>query len=202
MFSLTPTLKEIKIMQRPEIFYKEQLAIHNLNVKRAKKSLIQFSLIRFIVFIAAGFGIYFTLGQSQVAIGIGITGLVVFLLLLKKYGKVKYQEQLSKALVSINEEEIKIASGDFYDRESGSKYQDPKHFYSLDIDLFGKGSFFQYINRTKINEGSQALANAFTANSIENIVDRQEAIKELSSVSEWRQTFSGIASFNKKQKLQ
>jgi membrane protein YdbS with pleckstrin-like domain len=108
-------------MQSPDTFYKEQLAVHNLNVKKAKKSLIQFSLIRLVVFVVASFGIYFTLDKGQVAIVIGIVGLVIFLLLLKKYGKVKYEEQLSKALVHINEEEINIASGDFYNREPGLK---------------------------------------------------------------------------------
>jgi hypothetical protein len=184
-------------MKHPDLFYKEQLAKHNLNVKRCKKSLIQFSLVRFIVFVVTGFGIYFTFDQSRVAIIFGVVGAVVFLLLLKKYGKVKHEEELSKALVQINTEEINIASGYFHNRESGLKYQDPKHFYSLDIDLFGEGSFFQYINRTHINEGSQALANVLTANSIKDIAERQEVIKELVLVPEWRQTLSGIASLIK-----
>tara|TARA_B110000037_G_scaffold17325_1_gene17907 strand:+ start:9537 stop:11306 length:1770 start_codon:yes stop_codon:yes gene_type:complete len=184
-------------MKHPDLFYKEQLVKHNLNVKRSKKSLIQFSLVRLIVFVVTGFGIYFMFDQSRVAIIFGVVGAVIFLLLLKKYGKVKHEEELSKALVQINTEEINIASGYFHNREPGLKYQDPKHFYSLDIDLFGEGSFFQYINRTHINEGSQALANVLTANSIKDIAERQEVIKELVLVPEWMQTFSGIASLIK-----
>jgi uncharacterized membrane protein len=71
-------------MQRPDTFYKEQLAIHNFKVKKAKKSLIQFSLVRFIVFAVAVFGIYFTFDQSRVAIIFGVVGAVVFIFFLKK----------------------------------------------------------------------------------------------------------------------
>ena len=184
-------------MNNPNAFYKAQLVKHKSEVKRAKKKLVQLGFVRFLVFVITGFGIYFSFSQVQIAIPIGVLGIVIFLVLLKKYGKIKSDKQLSETLVRINKEEIDIASGDFLDREKGLEFQDPKHFYSLDIDLFGKGSFFQYINRTHIKEGSKALANALTQNSTDNIVKRQQAIKELSSIPEWRQSFSGIASLIK-----
>ena len=74
----------------------------------------------------------------------------------------------SKVLDYIFLDEIKIASGDFHDRDEGLQFQDPSHFYSLDIDLFGRGSFFQFINRTTINEGTHQLVNALKANNIDN----------------------------------
>lgn len=184
-------------MNNPNTFYKAQLVKHKSEVKRAKKRLVRLSFIRLLVFVITGFGIYFSYNQVQITITIGILGIAVFLGLLKKYGKLKSEKQLSEALVRINKEEIDVASGDFHNRERGLEFQDPKHFYSLDIDLFGKGSFFQYINRTIINEGSKALANALTKNSIKNIVERQQAIIELSFVPEWRQLFSGIATLIK-----
>src|SRR5690606_1262839 len=67
-------------------------------------------------------------------------------------------------------------------------------FYSLDIDLFGRGSFFQFINRTTIQEGTLELANALKANNVEDIISRQEAIKELSSKPEWRQFYTSKSS--------
>ena len=75
-------------------------------------------------------------------LSIGIAGVIIFLLLLSKYTDVKRLRDVSKALVAINEDEIKIASGNFHHRKSGDQFQDPHHFYSLDIDLFGRGSFF------------------------------------------------------------
>ncbi|HLV39627.1 MutS-related protein, partial [Xanthomarina sp.] len=68
-----------------------------------------------------------------------------------------------------------------------------QHYYSLDIDLFGRGSFFQFLNRTTINEGAEKLAQTLTANDIQDIELKQNAIKELADKPEWRQYFSAVA---------
>ena len=92
---------------------------------------------------------------------------------------------------------MKIGSGDFHHRDTGEQFQDAKHFYSLDIDLFGKGSFFQYINRTSSSEGQQVLSDALKANNCTHIEERQEAIKELSGKTEWTQHFAATGSLIK-----
>ena len=181
-------------MKIPSTFYNKQLKKHQLDVKNYKKKLIELSLVRFLVFLVTVFSVYFSFQQIQVASSIGIVGLAIFLFLLKKYSKIKSEKELSEALITINEEELKIASGDYFDKEQGLEFQNPKHYYSLDIDLFGRGSFYQFINRTSINEGSKRLADELTANDIENIVLRQGALKELASIPEWRQNFSANAS--------
>src|SRR5688572_9773899 len=135
-------------MEYPNAFYKNQLEKHQLAAKAFNKKLLGMSSLRLLVFLMTSVGIYLTFNMWQVALGIGIVGVAIFIFLLSKYTDVKCLRDLSKALVAINEEELKIASGDFHKRESGKEFQDPHHFYSLDIDLFGRGSFFQFINRT------------------------------------------------------
>ena len=61
----------------------------------------------------------------------------------------------------------------------------------------GKGSFYQYSNRTALAQGSETLASIFTANTITGIVEKQEAIKELAKMPEWRQEFSAVATLVK-----
>lgn len=56
------------------------------------------------------------------------------------------------------------------------------HHYSNDIDLFGKSSFFQYVNRTATKKGKELLASLLTANTINFIEDYQKAIQELSKI--------------------
>jgi len=184
-------------MQNPTEFYNTQLKKHQIDAINAKKELIQLSLIRFAVFICTIIGLYASFYQIQLAIIIGILGLSLFLFLLKKYAKVKAAKKISEALIFINKEEIKIAGRNFHHRKEGLEFQDPKHFYSLDIDLFGRGSFYQFMNRTTINEGASKLANTLTANSIEGIISKQKTIKELSQIAKWRQNFSAIASLIK-----
>ena len=180
-------------MQNPSEFYKSQLEAHQSKARDIFKKLSLFSLLRLSVFVLTAVGVYFTFNQWQIAAGIAIFGIAIFLFLLSKYTDLKSERARFKRLVKINEEEIAISSGDFHNREDGSEFQNPKHFYSLDIDLFGKGSFFQFTNRTTIKEGTQKLVNFLLANTITEISTRQEAIKELSEQPEWRQNFTAIA---------
>src|SRR5690606_35553079 len=167
---------------------------YKTNVNRLYKKMTALSVFRLIVFVLTIVGIYVMFGQWQITVAIAIIGIVLFLYLLLKYNDAKSEKLFNEALVKINKEEINIASGDFHNRNDGLQFQDPTHFYSLDIDLFGRGSFFQFINRTTINEGAQELANALKENNIKDIVSRQEAIKELSSKPEWRQFYAAKSS--------
>lgn len=180
-------------MSNPQTFYKAQLEKHQQDLKKFNKKLIGMSSLRLLVFLITGVGVYATFSFWQISVAIGIIGVLVFIFLLSKYTDVKRLRDVSKALVAINEEELKIASGDFHHRNSGKRFQDPLHYYSLDIDLFGRGSFFQFINRTTINEGAEKLAQALIANDIQGIELKQNAIKELAAKPEWRQNFSAVA---------
>lgn len=78
---------------------------------------------------------------------------------------------------------------DFSDFDDGKEFINPSHLYTLDLDVFGEHSLFQYINRTATPIGKQHLANWFNAH-LENkaaIDHRQEAIRELSTDLEYRQ---------------
>lgn len=153
--------------------------------------------MRILIFVATATGIYFSYNDWSIFIGIALVGIITFIILLSKYTDIKAERQLKLALADINITELEIASGNFHNREQGLQFQNPLHYYSLDIDLFGRGSFFQFINRTTINEGTQLLADALTANDIDAIEHRQEAIKELASKIEWRQLYSATASLIK-----
>ena len=181
-------------MINPLKYYQEHLEKYQSEAKRLYRKMTAFSMYRLAVFLIVIFGVYMTFGQWKLALLIGIIGVAVFLILLSKYTDIKRLRDFNKALVVINEDEIKIASGHFHDRDAGLQFQDPNHYYSLDIDLFGRGSFFQFINRTTINEGTEKLAEALKANHTDNIVLRQQAIKELSGKPQWRQFYSATSS--------
>src|SRR5690606_8307912 len=145
-------------------FYTTNLKTYQYEVKSLYKKLTALSTARLFVFLATGTAVYFTFSTWQLAVGIAVLGIVIFLVLLNRYTNLKSKHQLKKALLAINEQELKIASGDFFDKNDGSAFQDPLHQYSLDIDLFGRGSFFQFIDRTSTADGALTLANALKAN--------------------------------------
>ncbi|MDO5978454.1 MutS-related protein [Flavivirga spongiicola] len=181
-------------MDSPKSYYKQHSEKYKSEVQRLFKKMTALSMLRLLVFFITGFGIYFMFHYWQAAVVIAIVGIAVFVYLLSKYTDIKSQRSFNKALAEINEAEIKIASGDFHGRDKGLQFQDPNHFYSLDIDLFGRGSFFQFVNRTTIKEGTQKLADALKANDVNAIKLRQEAIIELSSKPKWRQYYSATSS--------
>ena len=184
-------------MNNPTSYYINQKEIHQQIAAKLYKKMAAFSTFRILVFLATCLGVYLFYKQWQVASVIGVLGIAFFVFLLTKYTDIKAKRELHKKLVTINEEELKIASGDFHSRPQGLEYQNPTHFYSLDIDLFGRGSFFQFVNRTSINEGTHQLADELTANNTESIKLRQDAIKELASKPEWRQLYLATASLIK-----
>lgn len=181
-------------MENTTVFYNQELQKHETEVALLKKRMLWLSTFRLLIFVITGIAIYLAIPNWQIALVSGLIGLAIFVFFLSKYTDAKAKRQLHNALVLINQEELKIANGNFHHRDTGAQFQDPKHYYSLDIDLFGKGSFFQYINRTSSSEGQQQLSKALKANRITEIEARQDAIKELSQKMEWTQLYSATAS--------
>ena len=184
-------------MENPQAYYQQHSEAYQAQATLLHNRMTLLGTLRLIVFLLTGFGIYATFENWQLAISIGIVGIGIFIFLLSKHTDVKAERQLKLALLDINNTELDIGKGNFHHRESGLQFQDPTHFYSLDIDLFGRGSFYQYINRTSINEASKLLADELKSNNIDAIIKRQEAIKELAAKSDWRQLYSATASLIK-----
>ncbi|WP_242117285.1 MutS-related protein [Aestuariivivens sediminicola] len=178
----------------PLSYYQDHFKMYKAEAERIYKKMTVFSFYRVATFVITGFGVYFAFEHLYLALLIGGTGLAVFMVLLLKYTDLKHLHQFKSTLAAINEEELKIGSGSFLHRDEGLEFQDPGHYYSSDIDLFGRGSFFQFINRTALKEGTEHLVKALKANSVEDIVIKQEAVKELSKKPKWRQYYQATSS--------
>ena len=184
-------------MQQPQEFYNNQKAYFEQKSTQLKKKLTISSLVRFITFLAVILAIYLFFGNiSAMLLVVGI-GIIVFIYLVLKHGDLQYNFDLNKTLIAINKTELNVLKRDYLNLDDGSEFLNPKHFYSYDIDLFGKGSFFQYCNRTVTIEGKNELFSELTSNTISDIHKKQAGIKELSEKPIWRQHFLAIASLVK-----
>lgn len=184
-------------MQQPTSFYNSQLKEHKEKLSLLKKRLNFSSSIRLLLFIGIAAAIYFTFNTPKLAVSIAVLGILLFLFLVTRHAKLKLQRDLAQALIVINEKELQALDGIYQDFPDGNQFYNPEHFYSQDIDLFGRGSFYQYANRTALESGAQVFANTLLANNIDNIPKKQNAIKELGNLPKWRQRFSAIASLVK-----
>ena len=159
-----------------------------------KRKSINLSVFRFAVFIGTFLLIYLTLGAYPDVFIVGFLGAVLFSFLVVKHIDLQRKRAIINAKIAINKDEISVANGEFHHLETGEEFINPTHFYSNDIDLFGKGSFFQNINRTKTIDGKRFLAKLLSENVTTFIESKQKAIKELSEKAIWRQNFAALAS--------
>ena len=175
-------------------FYTEEKQRLETELKATKNKLANLSVLRLVVFILTLVGIYFLFDDIRAVGFIATVGIIVFSILLIKYLDAKESKKLLITKIKINETEIRVLEGDFLFLKTGEEFIDPTHVYSNDIDLFGRGSFFQYINRTSTQQGAKELAKTITENHIFSIDKKQEVLKELSQKVAWRQHFSALAS--------
>ncbi len=180
-------------MIEPKVFYHEQLAKFEQELEGIKKDLGVSSSLRLGVFIALSIAIYYSWGFPKVLVSILLVGVTVFVFLIIRHNRMQYERDLKIALIQRNKTELKVLDRDFYHLPQGQEFKDTEHWYGSDIDLFGRGSFYQYLNRTSLLGGSKLLADILLSNNIKDIEQKQSAIKELAKIPEWRQRFGATA---------
>lgn len=183
----------------PELssFYQTQIKKYQEALTKVKQQLFASSMVRLAVFCLAGLAIYFLSENTKWVLAIILLAIVSFLFLVSRHTNLQFKRDKLKALININEIEIRVLVRDFHDLPEGNEFKNPLHYFSQDIDLFGRGSFYQYANRTALSQGGETLGRLFTENSVDAILEKQEAIQELSKMPEWRQDFSATATLAK-----
>ncbi|GAA4748370.1 MutS family DNA mismatch repair protein [Flavisolibacter ginsenosidimutans] len=100
----------------------------------------------------------------------------------------------TRMLIQINEEELRALNHQFGNREEGHHFLPKEHAYAADIDLFGPASIFQWLNRCYTEQGQTLLAqNLLHAQATELVLLRQDALKELTPMLDWRQQAQAFA---------
>ena len=182
-------------MKKTEIIdlYTNYISVYKDKLTQLEKQLFENSIYRIIVFAILIMSLYYLWGKSLFLIISVFSCIILFIFLVKRQLQLTYQKNLHHQLVEINEKEMNCQNKNFRQYESGIEFKDGEHEYCNDIDLFGKGSFFQYLNRTKLYKSRQQLAEDLKSNNIYDIEIRQSIIQELSPKIEWRQQFSAEA---------
>ncbi|MFD0977581.1 MutS-related protein [Salinimicrobium gaetbulicola] len=184
-------------MSDPRSFYKTQIEKYSTHLSTASKKLAFSSLLRLLVFLVMAYLVYHFFGNSSVITATLVIGIAIFLFLVSRHSDLRYERDKYRELIKINENELEVLDRKFLHLPDGSEFEDPLHPFSQDIDLFGRASFFQYLNRTALVEGKQVLAQMLLSNNIDKIERKQEAAKELGEKADWRQNFSALATLVK-----
>ena len=125
-------------------FYQDKIKKHSTALALVKGQLMTSSTIRLVVFFVAAFAIYMVFGNAKLVLAVILATIVIFLFLVSRHTNLKHKRDKLRALKNINEVEIKVLNRDFHKLPEGDAFKDPMHYFSQDIDLFGRGSFYQY----------------------------------------------------------
>jgi ABC-type multidrug transport system fused ATPase/permease subunit len=173
----------------PKHYFKERIEQNELLLKKLKSASFLLAMLRLCVFLAAIIVIYVFSNDTAIVAVTAIVGFVGFLILVSKYTDVKNKRDYHQNLKELNLKELAALSGDYSGFENGEEFVSGEHHFNQDIDLFGTGSLFQLINRTGTISGKIKLADILNSNNVENVIEKQDALKELSKDPDWRQDY-------------
>jgi hypothetical protein len=173
----------------PELYYRQR--IEELNVEKSRLSGRKSQLAWFRFFSLTGaVAAAFLLWPSGPAIALiaffGLMGLFIFFLRQDINNNAAIEN--TGRLIAINETELGVLRHQFFQLADGSRHQPASHSYTNDLDIFGRASLYQYINRTTSEQGGAEIAGWLIQPApVSNLLQRQEAAKELTGQTGWRQ---------------
>lgn len=153
------------------------------------------SILRVTIFVVlASLIVYAASDRNGVLMAVlTIIAIVAFAIIIRIHNRVKFDRKTASFLKGLNEEEAKRAEGDLSKVYQGNEYENQKHFYSTDLDIFGSNSLFQLVLRSRLKQtrdlGAKWLLNHADK---QEITERQQAIEELRKDIEWRQEFTAL----------
>ncbi len=176
-----------------ELYYNKQKAYKKL-IKKQNNYINILSSLRLIVFILGLIFGLISLVRKQYFFLISILLLtsILFIYLVSLFNKINKNKKYAVELCKINGNSIKRLKGEWITfKDNGSEYINEEHNYSYDLDIFGNGSLFQWLNTTCTYLGREKLKNALSKKPEDkNILNHiQISAIELSKKLSFRQKF-------------
>lgn len=175
----------------PENHYTERLSLTEGQLQQVKKQIFRISMLRLALFIAGIAGVYFFFNQTTLLIVCICLTFFPLFILVKIHNRFFIRKEWLETQARIIQEELQALSGDYSSFEDGKEYTNPEHPYSFDLDIFGRRSLFQSINRTCTFFGKVRLAEWLQNHLHEktSIEKRQEMVREISEHTLFREQF-------------
>ncbi len=184
--------------------YSKLLSYYTADKEKVEKKKLYTSLLRLIIFISIIASIWKAMSHENVVFWfVCLALIIVFLFLLKLHTKLFNRYSFLLRIIKINEDEIAALEGNYLPFENGEQFEPNTHDFSQDLDVLGKYSLFNKTNRTSTLFGTKRLVHWFLNPLLdkEKIERRQNAVKELSPMVDYCQTFRahGLAFDEKEQ---
>jgi hypothetical protein len=177
-------------MNNPIDFYIRKLEEYSSGLTSVSLKLRRFAWYRFFSFLLIFLPLAL-LGAQWLTFALSVLVIVLFFVLVKKNIQLEQKKNKFTALKKLVDDELLALKHSFLHFQNGMEFLNTDHFFSYDLDLFGDGSLFQFLNRTSTIGGRKKLASWFISPSKDKkeIERKQLAVRELSELSEWRLNF-------------
>jgi len=170
--------------------YDERIRHFQKAIEQETKRINLLSLARLLVLAATVWMVALGIKhQSYLYFLLSVAMFPIFLILVTIYNRYKEQRELLKQFLALNHTETACLEHNYHSLPNGTEYADTSHPWSHDLDLFGTGSLFQYMNRTSTLKGKELLARRLSEEpgSVREIYERQEIISDLKDRIDFRQ---------------
>jgi DNA mismatch repair ATPase MutS len=175
-------------------FYESRKSTLTEELKQLQSRKTTFAMLRLgsIIAIVACFYFLWSIGKIYAVLA-AIVLLAIFIQLIYKDLANRAAIKHLQFLIAINEDELKALNGNYYHFAAGTQFIPHDHFYANDMDIFGRASLYQFLNRTTSELGAEKLATWLLNPAIpKTIIERQGAVKELKTLPEWRQNVEAL----------
>ncbi len=173
----------------PAVYYKERIIELTSTIGRLKKKALLLSWLRlfsFLSIITLGWWLW-PMGLVAAFVGI-LAGLILFAFIVNRDLDNKALLENNNRLLDICRNEELALQHQYYQFPDGASFLDPHHPYAHDLDLFGHASIYQYINRTRSEQGARLLASwLLKPATMDEVIQRQQAVGELAQQPEWNE---------------
>lgn len=162
--------------------YYEQTAAdlsRRLSILRSRSKLFIISeVMAFALFIVVV--VLFANGTMQTVTGLSSILVIAAYICVRRLDTLTDKEiERLEDIVSVCRRELDYMQGRFGSFDDGTRYINPEHPFTLDLDIFGKGSLYQRVCRAVTSGGADALSEALELK--DGVHDeRKDAIKRLS----------------------
>jgi len=178
-----------------EKYYQDRSKQYSATASQMHTKYNTYSFVRLILFFV--FLVLSSLLGASIHVGAGVLLFLLFLIgfyfFVQWHQAIKREELHNENLSTLNSQELATLQHDYSAYEDGKEFEDAQHPYTVDMDIFGVHSLYQYINRTTSAVGRNTLANYLSKDiAKEEVYARQEAIKELNPMLDWRQDFQAL----------
>lgn len=181
-------------------FYTDRIKTFEVKVSNLNKRLKLLSLIRLFSFLTA-IAVFYALYPVHVffAAAAALTVIGLFIWSITTFNKTQIAREFYQRIKEINTNEQESLKGNIQAFDPGDGFIDPEHQFSFDMDIFGSGSLFQFLNRSRSEEGKSMLASLLSNNELnkKTIANKQKFVSELSGKTDFRHRFHASFSMAK-----